>query len=142
MRSQEQSAISEERIREWIAQAFSARERAYAPYSGFRVGAALEGKSGRIYPGCNIENAAYTPTNCAERTALFTAVSQGERSFRAIAIVSDSKNPTPPCGVCRQVLAEFCEADMTVICADRDGKYVVMTLAELIPMVFTKKDME
>ena len=142
MRSQEQSAISEERIRELIAQAFSARERAYAPYSGFRVGAALEGKSGRIYPGCNIENAAYTPTNCAERTALFTAVSQGERSFRAIAIVSDSKNPTPPCGVCRQVLAEFCEADMAVICADRDGKYVVMTLSELIPMVFTKKDME
>lgn len=142
MRSQEQSAISEERIRELIAQAFSARERAYAPYSGFRVGAALEGKSGRIYPGCNIENAAYTPTNCAERTALFTAVSQGERSFRAIAIVSDSKNPTPPCGVCRQVLAEFCEADMTVICADRDGKYVVRKLAELIPMVFTKKDME
>ena len=122
--------------------AAKARENAYTPYSHFRVGAALLASSGKIYTGCNIENASYSPTNCAERTAVFKAVYEGEREFAAIAIVSDSKNPTAPCGVCRQVLAEFCEADMPVICANRDGEYEIMTLSALIPMVFTKKDME
>ena len=134
--------MKENEIKALVDGAFLARERAYVPYSHFRVGAALLTKQGRVYHGCNIENASYTPTNCAERTAVFKAVYEGEREFAAIAIVSDSKNPTAPCGVCRQVLAEFCEADMPVICANRDGEYEIMTLSALIPMVFTKKDME
>ena len=142
MRSQEQSAISEERIRELIAQAFSARERAYAPYSGFRVGAALEGKSGRIYPGCNIENAAYTPTNCAERTAVFKAVYEGERSFDAIAIVCSGNSPAFPCGVCRQVLSEFCGPEMPVLCANAHRESVLCTLGELLPHSFGREDLE
>ena len=123
-----------------LSLAKEAMMKAYAPYSGFFVGAALLTKSGKVYTGCNIENGAYTPTNCAERTALFTAVSQGERSFRAIAIVSDSKNPTPPCGVCRQVLAEFCSSDMPVILGTPE-EMRVMTLGELLPFAFTKKNL-
>ena len=96
-----------------MASAVAAREYAYSPDSGYRVGAALLGKSGKIYTGCNVENACYTPTNCAERTAVFKAVSEGEREFTAIAVVGgmgDNIDPAcTPCGVCRQVLAEFCE---------------------------------
>ena len=97
----------------FIEQAIEARKNAYTPYSHFAVGAALLGKTGRIYTGCNIENAAYTPTNCAERTAFFKAVSQGEHEFSAIAIVGGRADMTcaqicPPCGVCRQVMREFC----------------------------------
>ena len=127
---------------ELLAKAKEGMKHSYAPYSNFNVGAAVLCKDGTVFTGCNIENASYTPTNCAERTAVFKAVYEGEREFAAIAIVSDSKNPTAPCGVCRQVLAEFCEADMPVICANRDGEYEIMTLSALIPMVFTKKDME
>ena len=119
-----------------------ARQNAYAPYSHFAVGAALLAESGRVYTGCNIENAGYTPTNCAERTAIFKAVYEGERQFSAIAVASDSENFTAPCGVCRQVLAEFCDAEMPVICINREGKYRILSLGELLPFAFSKKDME
>lgn len=90
-----------------IEHAVKALEHAYAPYSNFKVGAALLGSSGKVYLGCNIENAAYSPTNCAERTAVFKAVSEGETSFKALAVVADTTAVITPCGVCRQVLAEF-----------------------------------
>ena len=125
---------------ELITLAVEARKQAYAPYSTFRVGAALLGKSGKIYTGCNVENAAYTPTNCAERTAVFKAVSEGEREFSAIAIVG-GKGDAPadfcaPCGVCRQVISEFCSGDFLIILSD--GKETrVQTLDELLPYRFS-----
>lgn len=134
--------MNKEQIKYLIEQAFSAKKRAYAPYSGFCVGAALQVESGKLYLGCNIENAGYSPTCCAERVAIFKAVYEGERGFKAIAIVSDSKRPTAPCGVCRQVLAEFCSPDMTIICADREGNYIAKTLNELMPMAFSGDDMK
>ena len=114
---------------------------AYAPYSKYKVGAALLTKQGRVYKGCNIENAAYTPTNCAERTAFFKAVSEGERAFEAIAIVGGYQGaPTSyayPCGVCRQVMREFCDpAEFRIITAVSEEQYVERTLAELLPEGF------
>ena len=94
-----------------IAQAMKAKESAYVPYSHFRVGAALLTKSGRTFTGCNIENASYSATNCAERTAVFKAVSEGEREFTAIVVNGDNGDYLPPCGICRQVLAEFCDME-------------------------------
>lgn len=129
-------------IAKMIGLAAEARERAYAEYSHFRVGACLKAKSGAYYLGCNIENASYTPTVCAERTAMFKAVYEGEREFEALAIISDSEKYTSPCGVCRQVLAEFCSGDMPVILADKNGDYTVLSLGELLPLAFTKKDMD
>ena len=124
--------------------AVAARQYAYSPYSGYRVGAALLGRSGRIYTGCNVENAGYTPTNCAERTAVFKAVSEGEREFTAIAVVGgsgDSIDPAcTPCGVCRQVLAEFCDPTMPVILGEPNSLRV-MTLEELLPFAFTSKNL-
>lgn len=134
--------FDENRINEMIELAVSAKQRAYVPYSHFHVGACLLGRDGKYYLGCNIENAAYSPTNCAERTALFKAVSEGMTEFAALAIVSDSKTYTFPCGVCRQVLAEFCDRSMPVICANCEGEYCVCTLGELLPHAFTKEDME
>ena len=127
--------------RELIRQAFAARESAYAPYSGFRVGAALLCGNGKIYKGCNIENAAYTPTNCGERTAFFKAVSEGERDFAAIAIVGGKEGESvapAPCGVCLQVMAEFCKADeFEVIMAKSEEDYTVKKLGELLPYGFS-----
>ena len=127
--------------RELIIQAVAAKESAYAPYSKFRVGAALLTKSGRIFTGCNIENAAYTPTNCAERTAFFKAVSEGERAFCAICIVGGKDGVltgyTAPCGVCRQVMMEFCNPNtFQVILAVSKEKYKIFTLKELLPLGF------
>ena len=119
-----------------------AMDRAYAPYSGFRVGACLKGATGAYYLGCNIENAAYSPTVCAERTAMFKAIYEGERAFDALAVVSSGDQLTPPCGVCRQVLAEFCEPDMPVICADKSGRYQIYALGDLLPFAFTKNNLE
>ena len=118
-----------------IEQAIEARSHAYTPYSHFQVGAALLTKQGKVYKGCNIENAAYTPSNCAERTAIFKAVSEGEREFAAIAIVGSMEGesntlPTGPCGVCRQVM------DMPVIIAKSPADYITMTLGELLPLSF------
>lgn len=121
---------------ELIAQALSARERAYAPYSNYRVGAALLGKSGRIYTGCNVENASYGLTVCAERNAVFKAVSEGEREFQAIAVVT--ANAGSPCGACRQVLVEFLSPQARVVCANAKGDVKQeMTLGDLIPDSFT-----
>ena len=124
--------------------ASAARQYAYSPYSGYRVGAALLGKSGKIYTGCNVENAGYSPTNCAERTAVFKAVSEGEREFSAIAVTGgagDSVDPAcTPCGVCRQVLAEFCDPAMPVILGTPDHLRV-LTLGELLPFAFTSHNL-
>ncbi len=132
-------------IKELINAALKARDRAYAPYSHFKVGAALLTESGRVYAGCNIENAAYSPTNCAERTAFFKAVSEGERNFIAIAITGDREDrKTPgifsyPCGVCRQVMFEFCGEDFKIIVATDAAHYQMYTLGELAPHSFGKE---
>ena len=128
-------------IKELIHEAISAMENAYTPYSHFRVGAALLTKSGKIYRGCNIENAAYTPTNCAERTAFFKAVSEGEREFTAICVVGGKDGVlteyTPPCGVCRQVMMEFCNPEtFRIILATGEDHYTEMTLKEFLPLGF------
>ena len=124
-----------------IQNALDARKQSYSPYSEFKVGAALLTKTGKIYKGCNVENAAYTPTNCAERTAFFKAVSEGEREFEAIAIVGGAEeNPTEfvyPCGVCRQVMMEFCNPkEFKIIVAISEDNYVEKTLEELFPNGF------
>ena len=124
-----------------IEMSIEARKSAYAPYSGYRVGAALLTKSGKVYLGCNIENASYTPTVCAERVAVFKAVSEGEKEFAAIAVCGGNKEEIegsfPPCGVCRQVLREFCNPDEFVVyLIDQGGTYKTVTLAELLPYGF------
>ena len=125
--------------------AVQARERAYCPYSGFAVGAALLCGDGSVYTGCNIENSAFSPTNCAERTAFFKAVSEGKRDFVKIAVVGGDaekspENYCPPCGVCRQVMKEFCGADFEIIIAKNSDDYRSMTLAELLPASFDKRE--
>ena len=122
-----------------IEAADAARKYAYVPYSGFHVGAALLCTDGTVYTGCNIENAAYGPTNCAERTAIFKAVSEGHRSFAAIAVISDSEAYTTPCGVCRQVMAEFCRPDFTIYMCNTNREYQEITLEELLPLAFSLK---
>ncbi len=119
---------------ELIASAAAARQRAYAPYSQFKVGAALLGKSGRLYTGCNVENAAYGPSMCAERTAIFKAVSEGERDYETIAVVTE--NGVSPCGTCRQVMIEFAP-DMTIVIADTQGNIRLTTVRDLLPDGFT-----
>ena len=119
----------------------------YTPYSNFKVGAALLTKSGKIYTGCNIENASYTPTNCAERTAFFKAVSEGVKEFQAICVVGGRDGVltgyAAPCGVCRQVMAEFCEPDtFRIFVSKKNGEYREYTLGELFPGAFTKDDIE
>ncbi len=129
-----------------VSEALAAREFAYTPYSGFAVGAALLTKDGKIYRGCNIESATYTPTNCAERTAFFKAVSEGERSFEAIAIVGGPAGKPPvdfcfPCGVCRQVMAEFCKEDFKIIIGKSEEEYEEYTLNDILPHMFSEKDL-
>lgn len=120
-----------------IEEAYEAKKYSYAPYSHFHVGAALLTEDGRIYKGCNIENAAYSPTNCAERTAFFKAVSEGVKSFSAIAIVGDKEEYLAPCGVCRQVMAEFCDAEKFQIILAKSGEdYKIYSLKELLPEGF------
>lgn len=124
-----------------IKLAMEAREKSYCPYSGFAVGATLQTKEGKIYQGCNIENAAFTPTNCAERTAFFKAVSEGEKEFCRIAIVGGKRDgalkPTFPCGVCLQVMQEFCDPDaFEVILATAEEKYEILKLRQLLPYGF------
>jgi len=131
---------------ELIKTAIKMTERSYAPYSHFHVGAALLTTEGKIYTGCNVENAAYGPSNCAERTAIFKAVSEGDKSFSAIAIVGGPEAPDekvqikdycPPCGVCRQVMSEFCKKDFKIIVAKSPEDYKVFTLGELLPESFS-----
>ncbi|MBZ5541801.1 MAG: cytidine deaminase [Acidobacteriia bacterium] len=118
-----------------IAAARAARENAYAPYSNFRVGAALRASSGRIFGGCNVENASYGLTVCAERVAIFKAISEGERGFDAIAVVTDAEKLTPPCGACRQLIWEFC-GDVPVVLANLQGAVEVHQMRELFPRPF------
>ena len=128
-------------VKELIKQAVKAMENAYTPYSNFKVGEALHTPEGKIYKGCNIENASYTPTNCAERTAFFKAVSEGEREFDAICIVGGKNGVlteyAAPCGVCRQVLMEFCDPEsFQIILATDTEHYDIYTLKELLPLGF------
>ena len=131
-----------------LEEAKKARLKAYTPYSNFKVGAALLTKSGKVYLGCNIENATYTPTNCAERTAFFKAVSEGEREFEKIAIVGakdgeDANEMCAPCGLCRQVMMEFCNPkEFQIILADGENTCRVMTLEELLPCGFSSANLK
>lgn len=129
-----------------IRAAFAAREKAYTPYSHFKVGAALLAKNGQVFTGCNIENAAFGPTNCAERTALFKAVSEGVTEFEAIAVVGSRQGEvntlvTGPCGVCRQALYEFGGPGLSVLMAKSETDYVETTLGELLPYGFGPKNL-
>ncbi|MGN0396002.1 MAG: cytidine deaminase [Coprococcus sp.] len=131
-------------IKELINTAIKAREKAYAPYSLFAVGAAVYANDGKIYSGCNIENASYGATNCAERTAIYKAVSEGNTSITAIALTAGMKSEkavyTSPCGICRQVIAEFSDGDMPIIMAVSSDEYKIVTLNELLPYSFDLKD--
>ena len=138
---EKETHMTEQEIQKLIERAIVAREKTYSPYSHFGVGAALVCEDGSIYEGCNIENAAYTPTNCAERTAFFKAVSEGMRDFQAICIVGGKDGvPTEyaaPCGVCRQVMMEFCDPEtFQIILAVSREKYDIFTLKELLPFGF------
>lgn len=147
----EQTQMDATLCRRLIAAALNARKHSYAPYSHYHVGAALLTKAGKLYTGCNIENAAYTPTNCAERTAFFTAVAAGERQFFAIAIAGSPAETDEngkrqigrimqeswPCGVCRQVMAEFCDPDsFYILVAKSESEYEIRLLRELLPEGF------
>ena len=132
---------------ELLKLAKEARTHAYVPYSGFSVGAALLCKDGKVYQGCNIENAAYGPTICGERTAFFKAVYDGERDFEAIAVVGGKagQEPSglfPPCGVCRQVMREFCDLDFKLYMGKEYDGYEVRTLGEMLPLSFSNADMK
>ena len=138
--------VAESVIDELVKKAFVMRQYSYAPYSGFKVGAALLTRSGSIYGGCNIENAAYGPSNCAERTAFFKAISEGEREFAAIAIVGGPedgvKDFCAPCGVCRQVMAEFCDAEeFYIILAKSLEEKKIFTLEQLFPESFSPRNL-
>ena len=128
---------------ELLQEAIKARTKAYIPYSGFGVGAALLDDNGHVHHGCNIENAAYAPTNCAERTAMFRAIADGIKpgTFRAMAIVGDTDGPIAPCGVCRQVMLELCGPDMPVILGNLKGEVRETTVAELLPFYFSSSDL-
>ncbi len=141
--------ISEENKRELCRMAIEAREKAYSPYSHFNVGAALLTADDEIYQGCNIENSSYTPTICAERTAIFKAVSEGKRDFKAIAIAGAAEGaelpfkPCPPCGVCRQVMTEFCSPDdFEVILAQSEDIFTSYKLRDLLPLGFGSENLE
>lgn len=124
-----------------IEEAKKAREEAYVPYSNFRVGAALETRSGHVHRGFNIENAAYGMCNCAERTALFSAYAQGDREFTRMAVIADTDRPVPPCGACRQVIAELCDPEMEVTLANLSGEIEVWKVKDLLPGAFSKRDL-
>ena len=139
--------MKQELIQSMIEQAIEQLKFSYAPYSGFKVGAVLLTRNGKVYTGCNIENAAYTPTNCAERTAFFKAVSEGEKEFHAICIVGGKDGVltgyTAPCGVCRQVMMEFCNPDtFQIILASSKEDYKIFTLKELLPLGFGPANLE
>ena len=130
--------------KELIKAAITAAQNSYSPYSNFKVGAALLTDDGKVYLGCNIENAAYGPSNCAERTAIFKAVSEGHKKFKAIAIVGglngNFEKFATPCGICRQVMSEFCDKDFKIIVGNKNLEYEVYTLADLLPHSFELED--
>ena len=129
---------------ELIALALEARRKSYSPYSGFAVGAALLCVNGKVFTGCNIENSGYSATNCAERTAFFKAISEGEREFSKIASVGGKnlnfKDYFSPCGVCRQVMREFCDDAFTILLGKNDEEYISLSLSELLPHSFSKSN--
>ena len=125
-----------------IDEAIAASKQAHVPYSHFHVGAALLTTDGKIYRGCNIDNASYGLTNCAERTAIFKAVSEGDKQFSAIAVVGDTDGPISPCGACRQVLAEFCDDHTQIILANLKGDFVITNINEILPGYFSSKDLQ
>lgn len=124
-----------------IDQAIIARKKAYTPYSNFQVGAAVLTKDKQVFLGCNIENASYGLTNCAERTAIFKAISEGEKEIEAIVVVGDTEGPIAPCGACRQVMAEFCDENTKIILTNLKGDRVETTINELLPGFFSSKDL-
>lgn len=124
-----------------IDQAIAARKKAYTPYSNFQVGAAVLTKNNQVFLGCNIENASYGLTNCAERTAIFKAVSEGEKGIEAIVVVGDTEDPISPCGACRQVMAEFCDENTKIVLTNLKGDRVETTIHELLPGFFSSKDL-
>lgn len=124
-----------------IEESKKAREKAYVPYSNFQVGAAILTTDGKVYHGCNIENAAYSMCNCAERTALFNAYSEGDRDFKMLAVVADTDRPCSPCGACRQVISELCPSDMKVVLTNLKGDTLEITVAELLPGAFSPEDL-
>ncbi len=128
-------------IKELVRLAIEAREKAYVPYSKFKVGAAIEMEDGSVFTGCNIENASYGATNCAERTAIFKAVSEGHTIMKKIAIVGDMLAFTAPCGICRQVIAEFAAKAIEIVLIKNQDEYIVKTLEEILPGAFTKEDL-
>ncbi len=128
-------------INRLVEEAKKARELAYVPYSKFKVGAALLSKDGKVYHGCNIENAAYSMCNCAERTALFKAYSEGDKEFDVLCVVADTKRPVPPCGACRQVIAELCSQDMKVVLTNLQGDIEETTVEKLLPGAFSPEDL-
>ena len=130
--------ITQRQWRELVDAALSARKHAYAPYSRFKVGAALLGSDGKIYPGCNVENATYGATICAERTAITTAVAQGVRAFDALAVVTPANPPGAPCGICRQMLVEFC-VDIPIRLANPSGEIIRTKLSTMLPSAFRWK---
>ncbi len=127
---------------ELIGHARTARERAYVPYSQFAVGAALLGEDNSLFLGCNIENAAYPVTICAERTAIFNAISEGHRSFKGLAVIADTPGPVSPCGSCRQVMSEFFPRDFPVYLGNIKGQFIETTVEQLLPGAFNSLDME
>lgn len=129
-------------IEKLVNEAINAKERAYAPYSKFKVGAAVLAEDGNIYQGCNIENASFGATNCAERTAIFKAVYQGNRKIMAIAVVGSEDTYTYPCGICRQVISEFADENIKIILVKNQHEYMIKTMEEILPGTFTKKDLE
>lgn len=145
--SMQQKKDVQQEIEGLIVKAMEARKNSYSPYSHFQVGACLQGKSGMLYTGCNVENAGYSATNCAERTAFFYAVSQGEKEFSRIAIVGgkegDSLEFCPPCGICRQVMMEFCNpGEFEIILAMSQKEYRVFLLKDLFPFGFGKENVQ
>lgn len=124
-----------------IQAALAARDKAYVPYSNYRVGAALLTKEGKIITGCNVENASYGLSNCAERTAIFKAISEGERDFAGLAVAVYGKKAASPCGACRQVIREFFADDAEIILVNEEGQGSVFTIAQLLPGAFTGEDM-
>ncbi|MEH7011884.1 cytidine deaminase [Neobacillus niacini] len=125
-----------------MAEAVKAREFAYVPYSKFQVGAALLAKDGKVFHGCNIENASYGMTNCAERTALFKAYSEGVTQFDSLVVVADTNRPVPPCGACRQVISELCDSDMEVILTNLKGDIQRILVKDLLPGAFSPEDLK
>ena len=128
-------------VEKLIEEAKIARERAYVPYSKFKVGAALLTSDGKVYHGCNIENAAYSMCNCAERTAIFKAYSEGDRNFTAMAVVADTDRPCSPCGACRQVIAELCPNDIKIYLTNLKGEILEITKEQLLPGAFSPEDL-